>query len=71
MKSQGIRFTLSDDSHDPSQVGFNYDELYGFVLDIGIQSIWYPVKDLSTGKITVKEMKNILTHPFWSRKKLI
>ena len=44
MVSVNVKFTLSDDSHGPSEVGLHYDQLYKVLLDNNIKSIWIPSK---------------------------
>jgi histidinol-phosphatase (PHP family) len=41
MMSQGVRFTLSDDSHGPSDVGMHYDKLVVYVQEMGITDVFY------------------------------
>ncbi|KAJ3302099.1 histidinolphosphatase [Kappamyces sp. JEL0829] len=42
MRDQGVRFTLSDDSHGPRDVGMYYDLLGPFLAEMGIDAVWIP-----------------------------
>ncbi|KZT42307.1 histidinol phosphate phosphatase H [Sistotremastrum suecicum HHB10207 ss-3] len=41
IRHKGGRFALSDDSHGPLVVGQNYDRLFRFLREVGLQEIWY------------------------------
>lgn len=56
MISENMRFTLSDDSHGPSEVGLHYDGLYKTLLKYNIRSIWIPSQ--------LKELQ-VIDHEFW------
>lgn len=56
MISENIRFTLSDDSHGPSEVGLHYDGLYKTLLEYNIRSVWIPSQ--------LKELQ-VIDHEFW------
>lgn len=54
MVSKGVKFTTSDDSHGPLDVGMYYQEMFRYCLTMGITKIYSPWKELN-GKISVKE----------------
>ncbi|KAI8852692.1 Polymerase/histidinol phosphatase-like protein, partial [Chytridium lagenaria] len=39
MINKGVRFTLSDDSHGPDDVGMHYKKLREYLVDMGVMSI--------------------------------
>ena len=39
---------MSDDSHGPHAVGLNYDKLYRYLRNVGIQELWYLKDTLET-----------------------
>ncbi|SCZ88390.1 BZ3500_MvSof-1268-A1-R1_Chr2-1g04379 [Microbotryum saponariae] len=41
IQSLGGRFTLSDDSHGPQAVGLHYDQTYSYLVEMGLQELWY------------------------------
>ncbi|KAJ1678976.1 hypothetical protein EV182_002978 [Spiromyces aspiralis] len=65
LKRQGAKFTISDDSHSPDQVGLHYVELYSYLKELGITELYYLARDDSRG-VVVKSMPNALDHPFWA-----
>jgi len=40
MIDAGVRFTLSDDSHGPDDVGMHYAKLHAFVKIVGIADVY-------------------------------
>ncbi|KAH9811356.1 polymerase/histidinol phosphatase-like protein [Melampsora americana] len=81
----GGRFTLSDDSHGPHQVGMNYAGVYNYLTKHKVQEIWFLEQvtknpcDLLDKTIMLprKRVKaSVLSdqwqdHPFWSKGTLI
>jgi histidinol-phosphatase (PHP family) len=43
MVEKNVRFTLSDDSHGPNDVGFRYDELKAYCKEMSITTIYDPL----------------------------
>jgi len=41
MKSKGIKFTLSDDSHGVNQVAYGYDKVITYLEENGIENVYY------------------------------
>lgn len=39
------KFTLSDDSHGLGQVGLNFARVQEYLVDVGIQEVWYFDRD--------------------------
>ncbi|KAI9003661.1 Polymerase/histidinol phosphatase-like protein, partial [Gaertneriomyces semiglobifer] len=39
MQSQGCRFTLSDDSHGPKDVGLHYDRLWEYLKEMDVKNV--------------------------------
>ncbi|KAJ3259858.1 histidinolphosphatase [Boothiomyces macroporosus] len=54
MISKGIKFTLSDDSHGPDDVGLYYDQLIALIREFGIEKIHYPYR--TNGRVEVREI---------------
>ncbi|KAJ3315464.1 histidinolphosphatase [Boothiomyces sp. JEL0838] len=54
MISKGIKFTLSDDSHGPDDVGLYYDQLITHIREFGIEKIHYPYR--TNGRVEVREI---------------
>jgi histidinol-phosphatase (PHP family) len=42
MMKAKVRFTLSDDSHGPNDVGYHYEKLIPYIRDLGIEQVWVP-----------------------------
>ncbi|KAJ1549543.1 histidinolphosphatase [Cladochytrium tenue] len=42
MISRGVKFTLSDDSHGPADVGMFYDKLHDYVREMGVTAVHWP-----------------------------
>lgn len=55
------KFTLCDDSHGLSQVGLNFKRVQDYLLDIGIEELWYLDRDadgdLQDTSVLVEEME--------------
>ncbi|KAJ3022442.1 UNVERIFIED_CONTAM: histidinolphosphatase [Siphonaria sp. JEL0065] len=69
MKSRGVKFCLSDDSHGPSDVGMHYSRLLEYIKEVGIDTIYYPAS-LSVekeGSSRVCVIENVSALPFWQR----
>jgi len=70
----GGRFTISDDSHGPHTVGWNYDHLYKYLRATGLQDMWY-LREVTgsdeSGRrlIPVRVEGNWWDDNFWSDKK--
>ena len=44
MVRKGVKFTLSDDSHGPNDVGMHYDKLHAYAKENGIRTVYCPRK---------------------------
>lgn len=66
MISQNIKFTLSDDSHGPDDVGMYYDKLHAYLEEFAIDTVYYPALD-SDGQVEVRALNGVLSHPFWNQ----
>ncbi|KAJ3278162.1 histidinolphosphatase [Borealophlyctis nickersoniae] len=68
MIAKGIRFTLSDDSHGPDDVGMHYNKLYAYLREMDINTL-HAVGHDSDGNpsTTVQVFENALSHSFWRR----
>ena len=66
---KGGKCTISDDSHGVSGVALHYDKLYSYLKEMNINVLYYLFYDINIehGKVIVKEMKNVLDHPFWEQ----
>nr|CAG8645163.1 15152_t:CDS:1 [Entrophospora candida] len=65
---KGGRFTISDDSHGKNSVGQHYDKLYSYLKEFNIDILYYLDHSGEDDKqLVVKEMKNVLNHPFWKQ----
>lgn len=67
------RFVLSDDSHGPHAVGLNYSRLLTYLLELGIEELWYLDRcdqPNARGRYThaVKVEGDWYQHKFWERK---
>ncbi|KAJ3019248.1 histidinolphosphatase [Thoreauomyces humboldtii] len=62
MIGRGVRFTLSDDSHGPDDVGMHYGRLRAYLEEMGVDAVWRPV--VGGG---VEKVDGILTDPFWNQ----
>lgn len=64
MKEFNIKFTISDDSHGPNDVGMHYSRLKRYLEQVEIDEIWYPVKTMDSKLelkvLKVKEFNNVL-----------
>jgi histidinol-phosphatase (PHP family) len=61
---RGGRFTLSDDSHGPKDVGLYYNKLQPYLAEMNVQSLYYLALD-SNGKVIVREHSNAVQDTFW------
>lgn len=43
MVEKNVRFTLSDDSHGPNDVGYRYDELKSYCKEMAIRTVYDPL----------------------------
>ncbi|KAJ3106136.1 hypothetical protein HDU97_006953 [Phlyctochytrium planicorne] len=66
MLRKGVKFTLSDDSHGPEDVGMYYKGLLGYLNEMGISSVYRLGHDLGSGRIVVVEMEGIVSHDSWA-----
>lgn len=53
--SMGARLCLSDDSHGVQAVGLNYLRMRQYLIDSGVDTIWYLEKDSSTSSSTIRD----------------
>ncbi|PVV00936.1 hypothetical protein BB560_004668 [Smittium megazygosporum] len=65
IQAKGGKFTISDDSHGPSELGLYYSKLIPFLHESGIDKIYYIDYDSESGKIITKEYENFFTDSFW------
>ncbi|PVV01451.1 hypothetical protein BB560_004128 [Smittium megazygosporum] len=65
IQAKGGKFTISDDSHGPSDLGLYYSKLIPFLHESGIDKIYYIDYDSESGKIITKEYENFFTDSFW------
>jgi histidinol-phosphatase (PHP family) len=63
---KGGKCTISDDSHGVLGVALHYDKLYNYLKEMNINILYYLFYDTHR-KVIVKEMKNVLDHPFWEQ----
>ena len=54
----GVKFTISDDSHGPDDVGMHYDKLYQYLVEMGIDNVYIPCIE-SPSNSTLKVQKKI------------
>jgi len=66
--ARGGKFTLSDDSHGPNDVAMHYDKLQAYLLEMGVDSLYYLAID-DKGNTFVQEHKNAAQDMFWERLK--
>ncbi|KAJ3055172.1 Enolase-phosphatase E1 [Rhizophlyctis rosea] len=66
MQSQGVKFTISDDSHGPADVGMHYDKLHGYLKEEGIDTLHFPALN-AEGVLEVRAWENVLSCPSWNR----
>ncbi|KAI8871396.1 histidinol-phosphatase [Ramicandelaber brevisporus] len=78
IQRQGGKFTISDDSHGPNDLGMHYDKLHKYLEDMGIDTV-HILERLETGQSTgantatgvmpkrvrTKAINNIIGDPFW------
>jgi histidinol-phosphatase (PHP family) len=68
---KGGKCTISDDSHGVLRVAMHYDRLYNYLKEMNINVLYYldyNIEDnIEHKKVIVKEMKNVLDHPFWDQ----
>ncbi|CAI2165641.1 16461_t:CDS:2 [Funneliformis geosporum] len=68
---KGGKCTISDDSHGVLKVALHYDKLYNYLKEMDINVLHYLHYDIDDNienrKVIVKEMKNVLEHPFWEQ----
>lgn len=58
------KFTLSDDSHGPRDVGLYYNKLQPYLAEMNVQSLYFLALDAS-GKTVVREHSNAVQDTFW------
>ncbi|ORY28508.1 putative histidinol-phosphatase [Naematelia encephala] len=73
----GGRICLSDDSHGVSYVGLNYLRMKDYLVDMGVEEVWYLVPasqrqhDDQTvgrrGRVVARKFKGWAKHPFWDQ----
>ncbi|KAH0581474.1 hypothetical protein H2248_012553 [Termitomyces sp. 'cryptogamus'] len=68
----GGRFALSDDSHGPHAVGFNYHRLPEYLKEVGVLELWYlqrsEVVNTAGRKVQPVQLQNTWqVHDFWFR----
>lgn len=73
----GGKICLSDDSHGIAQVGLNYGRMMDYLVEMGVEEIWYLVSvELkgegdeavgTRGRVVARRMREWTTHPFWAR----
>ncbi|KAI8818613.1 Polymerase/histidinol phosphatase-like protein [Fimicolochytrium jonesii] len=56
MISAGAKFTLSDDSHGPNDIGMYYDRLYAYVKEMGLHEVFYLALD-GEGQVRLESIK--------------
>ncbi|WWD17964.1 hypothetical protein CI109_102409 [Kwoniella shandongensis] len=71
------RICLSDDSHGVSYVGLNYLKLRDYLINAGVETIWYllPTSERkegdeqvgNRGRVIARESKGWDEHPFWKK----
>jgi histidinol-phosphatase (PHP family) len=61
---RGGKFTLSDDSHGPKDVGMHYDKLQAYLREMGVKSLYYLALD-DQGNTVVREHKDAADDVFW------
>jgi len=66
IKEQNGKFTISDDSHGPNDVGLYYTNLKNYLQENKINTIFYLEKDNITGRIVQKWRSDILQNEWWS-----
>ncbi|KAI9209898.1 Polymerase/histidinol phosphatase-like protein [Polychytrium aggregatum] len=55
MKTQDVKFTLSDDSHGPNDVGMHYDKLMAYVHEMGLHGrIFYPERTAASSVVVAR-----------------
>ncbi|CAO3607386.1 unnamed protein product [Mucor hiemalis] len=64
IQEKGGRFTLSDDCHGPNDVGLFYEKLPAYLLETGIDTLYYLVHE--DDKVIVKKHSNVLEDVFWT-----
>ncbi|KAI8579317.1 hypothetical protein K450DRAFT_242660 [Umbelopsis ramanniana AG] len=66
IQDRGGKFTLSDDSHGPKDVGLYYNKLQAYLREMGVGSLYYLALD-DQGKPVVKEHKDAAEDTFWMK----
>ncbi|KAJ3165118.1 histidinolphosphatase [Geranomyces variabilis] len=65
MMTRGVKFTLSDDSHGPADVGMHYDKLHSYLVEMDIMTVYRPIR-APDGTVTTQAVENVLQDPFWA-----
>jgi len=72
----GGRLCLSDDSHGVSYVGLNYLKMKQYLVDQGVNAVWYLVPTSSAleadvkigrGRVSARQLDDWAGHPFWGK----
>ncbi|KAJ1915659.1 hypothetical protein H4219_004189 [Mycoemilia scoparia] len=64
--NRGAKFTISDDSHGPRDVGLYYSNLFEYLKTMNIKTLSYFVKDSDNDVLRCVELTDALNHPFWT-----
>lgn len=66
MQTQGVKFSLSDDSHGPADVGMHYGKVHAYLKEFGIDTLYYPAVNRE-GVLEVRAWENVLSSASWNR----
>jgi len=66
IKEYNGKFTISDDSHGPNDVGLHYANLKNYLLENQINTIYYLERDNVTQTVVQKAKSDILQLSYWS-----
>ncbi|KAJ3211324.1 histidinolphosphatase [Dinochytrium kinnereticum] len=64
MINKGVKFTLSDDSHGPDDVGMHYIKLRDYLKNLGVETVYHLEVD-AVGRTVNTKVSNIVSHSFW------
>ncbi|KAJ1917564.1 sporulation protein rmd1 [Mycoemilia scoparia] len=64
--NRGAKFTISDDSHGPRDVGLYYSNLFEYLKTMNIKTLSYFAKDSDSDVLRCVELTDALNHPFWT-----
>ncbi len=58
MIQEGLKFTLSDDSHGHKDVAMHYDKLHSYARECGIKRVYFPHREsIPTGQLSYQEIE--------------